>query len=138
MKKFFKVMVYVTIIFSIAFMARSIIMHTTRYNICVQTSLLIAGAFGGLYALIRCVVINAEKIRKGSNNTPIWACLGFFLIEIALAAGCIYLILHIWSVRDMLNAELATLLSGAVAYELTHRRRPAKRQPTPPENQQQA
>ena len=137
MKKFFKIVVYATILISVIFMAVSAIMHTTKFQLLVQVALLIAGAFGGLYALIRCVVIKAEKIRKGSNNTPIWACLGFFLIEIALTAGCIYLILHIWSVRDMLNAELATLLSGAVVYELTHRRKPAKRQPEP-ENQQQA
>ena len=137
MKKFFKIVVYATLLVSIAFMAVSMIMHTTKFQLLVQISLLIGGFFGGLYALIRCVVIKAEKIRKGSNNTPIWACLGFFLIEIALAAGCIYLIFHIWSVRDMLNAELSTLLSGAIAYELTHRRKPAKKQPAP-ENQQQA
>ena len=137
MKKFFQVVVYATILLSIILMTTSIVMHTTKFKLLVQIALLIAGAFGGLYALIRCVVIKAEKIRKGSGNSPIWACLGFFLIEIILAAGCIYLILHIWSVRDMLNAELATLLSGAVVYELTHRRKPAKRQPEP-ENQQQA
>ena len=136
MKKFFKIVVYATLIISVVFMATSIIMHTTKFKMLVQVALLIAGAFGGLYALIRCVVIKAEKIRKGSNNTPIWACLGFFLIEIALAAGCVYLILHIWSVRDMLNAELATLLSGAVVYELTHRRKVTKTQSTPPENKQ--
>lgn len=137
MKKFFKIVVYATLLVSIVFMATSIIMHTTKFKMLVQISLMIAGAFGGLYALIRCVVIKAEKIRKGSNNSPIWACLGFFLIEIALAAGCVYLIFHIWSVRDMLNAELATLLSGAIAYELTHRRKPVKKQPAP-ETQQQA
>lgn len=135
MKKFFQIVVYATIILSVVFMAVSMIMHTTKFQLLVQIALLIAGFFGGLYALIRCVVIKAEKIRKGSNNTPIWACLGFFLIEMALAAGCIYLIFHIWSVRDMLNAELATLLSGAVVYELTHRRKPAKKQ-TAPENKQ--
>lgn len=136
MKKFFKIVVYATILISVIFMAVSAIMHTTKFQLLVQISLLIGGFFGGLYALIRCVVIKAEKIRKGSNNTPIWACLGFFLIEIALAAGCVYLILHIWSVRDMLNAELATLLSGAVVYELTHRRKVTKTQSTPPENKQ--
>lgn len=135
MKKFFQVVVYATLLVSIVFMATSIIMHTTKFQLLVQIALLTAGAFGGLYALIRCVVIKAEKIRKGSNNSPIWACLGFFLIEIALAAGCVYLIFHIWSVRDLLNAELATLLSGAVVYELTHRRQPVKRQPAP-ENKQ--
>ena len=129
-------MVYTTIILSVVFMAVSMIMHTTKFQLLVQVALLIAGAFGGLYALIRCVVIKAEKIRKGSNNSPIWACLGFFLVEIALTAGCIYLILHIWSVRDMLNAELATLLSGAIVYELTHRRKVTKTQSTPPENKQ--
>lgn len=137
MKKFFQIVVYATILISVIFMATSVIMHTTKFKLLVQIALLIAGAFGGLYGLIRCVVIKAEKIRKGSNNTPIWACLGFFLIEMALAAGCIYLLFHIWSVRDLLNAELATLLSGAVVYELTHRRKPAKKQPAP-ENQQQA
>lgn len=137
MKKFFKIVVYATLIISVVFMATSVIMHTTKFKMLVQIALLTAGAFGGLYALIRCVVIKAEKIRKGSNNSPIWACLAFFLVEIALTAGCIYLIFHIWSVRDMLNAELLTLLSGAIAYELTHRRKPAKKQPAP-ENQQQA
>lgn len=138
MKKFFKIVVYATILLSIILMATSIVMHTTKFKMLVQISLMIAGAFGGLYGLIRCVVIKAEKIRKGSDNSPIWACLGFFLIEMALAAGCIYLMFHIWSIRDMLNAELATILSGAIVYELTHRRKVAKAKSTPSENQQQA
>ncbi len=120
MKKFFKVIVYVTMLLSLVFMALSVWTHTTNAKVIMQILLMVGGGFGAFYALIRCTIMQARKIRNGSSNTPMWTCLGFFIIEVALAAACIYLLFHIWSVRDLLNAELATLLSGAVVYWLTH------------------
>ena len=128
MKNFVKIFVCVTMLCSVALMAYSIWTHTTNDQVLILTVLLLmaGGSLGALYALISCTKLQARKIRNGSSNIPMWKCLGFLIVEVVLAMACIYLLFHIWSVRDMLNAELATLLSGCVVYWLTHSQSPEK------------
>ena len=126
MKRFFKIIVCVTMLCSVALMAYSIWTHTTNAKAIIQIVLMAGGSLGALYALISCTKLQARKIRNGSSNIPMWKCLGFLIVEVVLATACIYLLFHIWSVRDMLNAELATLLSGCVVYWLTHSQSPEK------------
>ena len=126
MKRFFKIIVCVTMLCSVVLMAYSIWMHSTNAKAIMQIVLMAGGSLGALYALISCTKLQARKIRNGSSNIPMWKCLGFLIVEVVLATACIYLLFHIWSVRDMLNAELATLLSGCVVYWLTHSQSPEK------------
>lgn len=132
MRKVFKFAVIAAAGTSLICAAIAIINHSMQPTAAPAKYLMIlAAAIGAVYSLRKFSFQMTRKMdhpeKKRSDGTtpahrlwPMWAFLGFFLIEVALAAACIYFATHMWSVRDLLNFELTALLSAVVAYWFTH------------------
>lgn len=131
MKKSIKALVIALVFFSFACTAIAIINHSMSTAASAKYLMLLAGIIGAVYCLFKFSDQMVDKIdhpkKKSTDGItpihrgwPIWAFLGFFLIEVALAAACIYLATHMWTVRDLLNFELTAILSGIIVYWFTH------------------
>lgn len=131
MKKSIKALVFALVFVSFACAAIAIIGHSMQTANAARGTMLAAAAICAVYSLWK---FSIQMVRKtdhpGKNRAdgitpthrvwPMWAFLGFFLIEVALAAACIYLATHMWTVRDLLNFELTAILSGIIVYWFTH------------------
>lgn len=131
MKKVFKSAVIAGIGASIICTAIAIINHSMSTAAPAKYLMLVAGIIGAAYSLFKFSAQMVGKIdhpekKRADDMTPIhrgwpiWAFLGFFLIEVALAAACIYFATHMWSVRDLINFELTAIISAVVVYWFTH------------------
>lgn len=131
MKKVLKAIVIAIIGASIICATIAIVGHTMAPAKVATYLMILAAAIGAVYSLSAQSAQMVSKIdhpekKRADGITPthrvwpMWAFLGFFLIEVALAAACIYLATHMWTVRDLLNFELTAILSGIIVYWFTH------------------
>ncbi|MBQ8662140.1 MAG: hypothetical protein IJ482_07445 [Alphaproteobacteria bacterium] len=130
MKKVFKVIIIVAGLVSILAATIAIVGHTMAPAKVATYLMILAAAIGAVYSLWKFSVQMVRKTdhpeKKRSDGTPahrlwpMWAFLGFFLIEVALAAACIYFAKNMWCVRDLINFELTAIISAVVVYWFTH------------------
>lgn len=130
MKTSLKALFIALVVFSCACAAIAIISHSMSTAAPAKYLMLLAGIIGAVHSLLKFSKQMVRKTdhpeKKRSDGTPahrlwpMWAFLGFFLIEVALAAACIYFATHMWCVRDLLNFELTAILSGIIVYWFTH------------------
>ena len=131
MRKVFKTLVLVASAVSVVTTAIAIINHSMDLSKIATYAMLFAAAIGAFYSLQKFAIQMTRKVDKPESKNslaetpkhrvwPMWAFLGFFLVEVALAAACIYFAKNMWCIRDLINFELTAILSAVVVYWFTH------------------
>ncbi len=123
MKTSFTALVIVLVLTSFACTAIAIISHSMSPALAAKGTMILAATIVAVYKLYRYAVKMSGKIAHKDASVPsavpMFAFLGFFLVEVVLAVACAYLATHMWTVRDLLNFELTATLSGIIVCYLT-------------------